>query len=105
MKDSNANLVSQLVDSHHSPWPAMEHYQERNERQIRQSIETTNKKEKEDRIKQGLTPPAARQTKTQKRIKSQKVQEPKHELDKRDIPRPPPTPRTTEKNAVKIQSK
>ena len=61
MKDSNANLVSQLVDSQPSSWPAMEQYQRRNERHIRESVEATNKKEREDRIKQGLTPPPRRQ--------------------------------------------
>ena len=86
VKDSNANLVSQLVGQEPASWPAMEHYQERNERNIRQSIEATNKRRKEERIKQGLNPPAARQPKTQRRLKSQKVQEPKHELDKGVIP-------------------
>jgi hypothetical protein len=106
VKDSNANLVNQLVEQPPQSWPAMEHYQKRNERNIRQSIETTNKREKEERIKQGLTPPAARQPKTQRRLKSQKVQEPKHELDKGVIP-PPSRERTTEiakKNAIKIQN-
>ena len=71
VKDSNANLVSQLVGQEPTSWPAMEHYQERNERNIRQSIEATNKREKEDRIKQGLTPPAARQPRQPRTPKQQ----------------------------------
>ena len=71
VKDSNANLVSQLVGQEPTSWPAMEHYQERNERNIRQSIEATNKREKEDRIKQGLTPPAAKQSRQPRTPKQQ----------------------------------
>ena len=58
-RDPQAAIVSQLLDQpqQQQAWPLMEQFQQRNERNIRDSIERTNIKEKETRILQGLTPP------------------------------------------------
>ena len=47
----------------------MEQFQQRNERNIRDSIERTNIKEKETRILQGLTPPRQKRKDVTRNIK------------------------------------
>ena len=70
-RDPQAAIVSQLLDQpqQQQAWPLMEQFQQRNERNIRDSIERTNIKEKETRILQGLTPRQKRKKDVTRNIK------------------------------------